>query len=166
MLAFDEPLQFNPLYIEGANGIPISIIGGVFSYYYFRYMKFPFLRIAITSSIFFMFWIAGVIYIGTNIHGFNNAVSSIIWTGILTVMYFMFIGAINGIFGYWISLINIYIAVHSILITHNTTPLVWVNVLGLIGIDNLYFQWFVVIVSSILGISEKGVEWITIPEKT
>ena len=166
MIVYGESLKMNPLYIEGASGIPVSIIGGVTAYYYFKHMSLPLLRIAVNSSLIFIIWIAGVIYIGTNMHGQSNEIFSILWTGVLTVLYFMTLGAINGFVGYWICIINIYIAVHSLFISHDITPIIWVNVLGIVGIDNIYFQWFVVFVSTTLGISEGGVQWITIPNNT
>lgn len=149
-------LKANPLYTEGTDGIFISVAGASFAYYYFRYGRFPIIRIAILSTALFFFWVGGVMYIGSSLTGTENFIASIAWTGLLTIMYFMFIGAINGLLGFWISLFNIFVIGQALLSGNVTDPLVWTNILGVMGIDDPVFLWSTVLISSLLGFSDKG----------
>jgi hypothetical protein len=153
-------LKANPLYVEGAYGIPISVIGASITYYYFRYSEFPLFRIGILAFALFIIWIAGVMYIGSNLKGSENITAAVAWIGLLTIMYFMFIGAINGLFGFWISLFNLFVLVNALVIGNSTDPIAWVNVLGLVGIENPILQWGIIFISAILGISDKGYEFL------
>lgn len=152
-------LKANPIYSEGASGIPISIVGASITYYYFRYMRFPFIRIMALSVLIFTVWIGGVMYIGSNLEGSKNATASFAWIGVLTIMYFMFIGGINGLLGVWISLFNILVISHTIFSGGSLDPIVWTSILGLIGIDNPVFLWSVVLISCLLGVSDKGYDF-------
>ncbi len=158
---FQDPstLKANPLYTEGAYGLIISIVGASFSYYYFRYGKIPIIKILILSVILFVVWIGGVMYIGSNLTGNENVSASVAWIGILTIMYFMFIGAINGLLGFWISLFNIVVLGQTLFSGESSEPFMWVNVLGLAGIDDPVFLWGVVLISGLLGVSDKGYEF-------
>ena len=158
---FQDPntIKANPLYTEGAYGLIISVAGASFTYYYFRYKQLPIIRIPILSIGLFVIWIAGVMYIGSNLTGNKNLYASVAWIGILTIMYFMFLGAINGLLGFWISLFNIFVIGQALLSDGYTDPIIWTNVLGLARIEDPVIQWSVVLISGILGISDKGYEF-------
>jgi len=152
-------IRANPLYAEGAYGIPISIVGASFTYYYFRYGVFAFYRIIIVSFVLFFLWFAAGSYIALNLSGNDNVMASVAWIGLLTIMYFMFIGAVNGLFGYWISLFNLLVLALALFDGKSSDPMGWVSVLDFAGIDNPIFQWGIVIISAFLGISDKGYDF-------
>ena len=161
LLQNPDHLKANPLYTHGAYGIIISVIGSSITYYLFRYGRIPIIRIVILSAFLFGIWVVGVMYIGTSLKGSDNYLASVSWVGLLTIMYFMFVGCINGLLGFWITLFNIYVAIHAIFIGESSDPLVWFSIMNFAGIDNTLFVWFVVVLSALLGISEKGYEFIT-----
>jgi len=155
---FQDPstIKANPLYSGGANGLYISIVGASITYFYFRHSLLPIYRIIFLSITLLIIWVAGVMYIGSNLTGDENLYATVAWVGLPTIMFFMFLGAVNGIFGIWIALFNFFILGNALMHGQGTEPLMWTSILPLAGIDNLIFQWAVVLISAILGVSDKG----------
>lgn len=155
-------ININPLYREGAYGIPVSIVGGTITYFYYKHMQVPIYKTLLFSAILFVLWIIGVMYIGSTMTGIENRFTSYVWIGILTLMYFMMLGGINGYFGWYISLFNVGIIINALFQPGIPEPIVWLSILGLIGIENIYVQWAIVIVSALLGLSKQGIDFFEI----
>ncbi len=69
----------NPLYYYHFFGVALSMIGGVFAYYYYRYQRIPLLRIVIIAVLLCLLWFIGVMYIGSNLTGTANILASATW---------------------------------------------------------------------------------------
>ncbi len=151
-------LNYNPLYYYGAFGLIVSPILGAFSYFYYRYQKILILRTLIYSAIVFFIWYFGVFIIGGNLFQESANIAIFAWIGLLSVMFFMGIGAINALLGYWIAIFNIAITVYTLYFTHEISPAIWVSIMSIMNIHNPYAQWAVVAISSLMAISEKGME--------
>ncbi len=156
-------IRANPLYSYGAQGLYISVIGFSFTYYYFRFSQIRVLRSILLAVGLYVLWFACVIYIGSFLKGHSNVVAAVVLTGVVTFMFFAFLGAINGIFGFWIALANLVILGLAVTSGQLTGPLMWASLLTLVGIDKPVFQWFVVVVSVILGLSDKGYSFFVDP---
>jgi hypothetical protein len=84
---------------------------------------------------------------------------ALIFIGFLTFLYYAFLGALNSVFGYYITLFNLFVIANAILNHEAVSPIVWTNILGVIGTNDPTMQWIVVAVSTILGISDKGYDF-------
>lgn len=153
-------LDTNLLYVLGPWGLCLAVFGGSLSYYYYRYGVVAFYRIVGLTIGSFFAWLIGLVVISKYSAAYDTQLLAVVWIGVLTVMYFMLIGAIQGWFGYWICVFNLLVLLEAVLIGESINPLVWVNILGVIGIENQYFQWFIVLLSSLLSVSDKGFEFI------
>ena len=57
----------------------------------------------------------------------------------------------------YIAIINIGIAMLSMSNGFSSVnPAIWVNILSLAGIENIYIQWGIVFISGVLGLTDKG----------
>ena len=157
-------IHANPLYSHGPHGLFISIIGGAIAAVLFRYGEFRLYRVIGLSMLLFAAWITGVMVIGSNLTGVSNKLASVIWIGTTVVMFFMVLGMINGFLGFWISLFNLVVIGLHLAGGGTTEPLVWASVLGLAGITHPFLLWGIVVVSAVLGVSDKGFDFFVNPQ--
>ncbi len=154
----ESNLAYNPLYYYGGYGVMVSPVLGAFAYCYYRYQRILIVRTLIYSVIIFFVWYVGVFIIGGNLSQESANIAILAWVGLLTIMFFMGIGAINALFGYWIAVFNIFIAVYSFYFMDEANPAIWVSIMSVINIHNSAALWAVVVISSLIAISEKGIE--------
>ncbi len=154
----ESNLAYNPLYYYGGYGVMVSPVLGAFAYFYYRYQRILIVRTLIYSVIIFFVWYIGVFIIGGNLSQESANIAILAWVGLLTVMFFMGIGAINALLGYWVAVFNIGITVYTLYFTHEISPAIWVSIMSVMNIHNPYAQWTVVVISSLMAISEKGIE--------
>ena len=56
--------------------------------------------------------------------------------GALTALWFLMLGTLNGVFGYWISLFNLLNIALLLFAGGDVEWLVWTGLMGLVGIDD------------------------------
>jgi hypothetical protein len=153
-------IEANPLYFLGADGIAISLIGGAVAYYAYFHDRFPVLNIFLLSFALFIVWLVGVMYVGSNLEGASNLMGALALIGFLTFLYYAFLGALNGIFGRYITVFNLIIIAHAIFVSHEAvSPVAWTNLLSIIGTHDPMMQWGIVAISTVLGISNEGYDF-------
>lgn len=149
---------YHPL-LSGWAGIWISIFGSLSVFYYLKYGTLYIARLVIYSIVLSLIYFFAFFFIGNFFTPLVQGYLSTIWIGILFVLYFVFLGGVNGYFGMYIAATNIIITVLSLQNGFsNINPAIWVDVLNLAGIDNAYLQWGIVFISGILGLTDKGLE--------
>ncbi|CAM4187678.1 hypothetical protein [Pseudoalteromonas byunsanensis] len=126
--------------------------GVTVTYYSFRYGLIPIIRTAIFgfSGTFILFLVMGVIYAEQSPDRFSvNIFHSLIF-----IMLFAILGTINGYLGRYISLFNVAVFLVAIVSGSFSEPFIWVSILDLLSINNVYAQWAIVVTSAILGLSK------------
>ncbi len=118
----ESNLTYNPLYYYSAIGMVISPVLGAFAYCYYRHQRILIVRTLIYSVIIFFVWYFGVFVIGGNFSQESANIAILAWVGLLTIMFFMGIGAINALLGYWIAAFNIGITVYTLYFSIIHTP--------------------------------------------
>ena len=158
----------SPLGYEGIDGIYVAIGGGVAGYYFCRYRFLPPLRIAFMSVAVFFAWFFGFFVLTNLVWNLDGPLDAghvlLLWISTLTALWFLMLGTLNGVFGYWISLFNIINAALLLLAGGDVDLLVWASLLGIVGIDNVWLQWATVALSTVLGFYEQGVRIVTAAE--
>ncbi len=148
---------FHPL-TYGWIGIWFSIVGGLSILEYYKYSSVSLYRNGIHSIFYSILYFLGFFIIPALFEPMIAGQIVIVWLGLLLVSYFVTFGAINWYFGFYIALFNI--AIMVLTLTGNSgddiNPIVWVNILSLAGISNIYMQWGIVVLSTILALLEKG----------
>jgi len=160
-----EDSLFHPL-VYGWVGIWFSITGGMSILQYYRYGGVSLYRNSIHSVFYSLIYFFGFIIFPAIFEPIVANQIITVWLGLLLVSYFVTFSAINWFFGFYIALFNI--AIMLMTITGNTgdtvNPIVWVNILSLAGINNIYMQWAIVVTSALLGLLEKGFSLFDIAE--
>ena len=152
----DEPL-FHPLYYGWA-GIWISITGAISVYQYYKHKNISLYKNSIYSIFYSLIYFFGFFIISNS---FNPEISSniiSIWIGLLLIAYFITFGVLNWYFGIYIAIFNITTIILALTAqaTGEVTPVVWISLFNILGITNIYIQWSIVILSTFLGLIEKG----------
>lgn len=160
-----EESLFHPL-SYGWIGIWISIVGGLSILEYYKYGILSLYKNAFYSLVYSIIYFFGFFIIPSIFEPSISEQIITVWLGLLLVSYFITFGAINWYFGFYIALFNIIIMLLTITgnIGDEVNPIVWVNILSLAGITNIYVQWAIVILSAILGLLEKGFDMFKIVE--
>lgn len=156
----EKNLEYTPIHYYGVDGFFFSIVLGVFAYHYYKYNDYPIFRIIGYSMVFSILIILSIGYI-EKIEGSKNAF--FVLNAFLSIMFFMGIGAINGIFSKWILIVNLAILIITIFSDRVVTPIMWTTLLYLIEIKDPYIQWGILIFSSIMTVYPKdGVSFFNI----
>jgi len=135
--------------------VPLSILGGVAALVYYREMTIMPFRIFYISVLLLILWWNGLTYFDDRLQmGRERTVVMMTWLGLVVLMYFIALGAINAWFGFWITIFNVFVLFVSLIDSHSANPVLWVSVLELASIENVYFQWGIVLVSAILGLAQ------------
>lgn len=146
----------NPITSLGVQGVYIAIFGGSVSYCFFKYGEMRFYRALGLSFLIFVVWFFSLFFIGGQLEGADRNIFALGWIGAITVLYFMLIGSINAWFGRWIAFINLIILSEALVGGGSSGPIFWVSVLGAVGVEHPIAQWLIVLMSALLGFSDKG----------
>jgi hypothetical protein len=148
---------FHPLKY-GWFGIWFSIVGGLSIFEYYKYRHVSLYKNSIYSVFYSVIYFFGFFIIPAMVDIEAVASMQMVWLGVLLIAYFVTFGALNWYFGIYIAMFNILIAVLTL--WNNTgaavEPVIWVSVFSFMGITNIYIQWTLVGLTTILGLLEKG----------
>ena len=107
------------------------------------------------SGIFLLFLAMGIIYAEQSPDKFSVAV----FHSLVFIMLFATLGSINAYLGRYISLFNVFVFILAIISGSFNDPFIWVSILDLLSINNVYAQWAIVVTSAILGLSKDIKIW-------
>lgn len=152
-----EESLFHPL-IYGWFGIWFSIVGGLCILEYYKYRSVSLYKNSIYSVFYTVIYFMGLFLIPTIVGSAAVKTIELLWLGVLLVSYFITFGALNWFFGFYIAMFNILIIILAILNHTSSTiePSVWASLFHFMGITNIYVHWAIVLLTTILGLVEKG----------
>ena len=152
-----EEALFHPL-AYGWIGIWFSIVGGLSAIQYFKCREITLYKNSIYAIFYSVVYFLGFFFVLLFVSEEHIEIVQMLWLGLLLVSYFVTFGMLNWYFGFYIALFNICIAVLALVngIGGEISPVVWVSLFSFSGISNIYVQWGIVILSTILGLLEKG----------
>ena len=74
---------------------------------------------------------------------------------ILSVFCFVTYGLLNGLFGIWLTTVNVLLLVSKLLHGDRFDPLLWFNLLGLIQVDSALVSWALILGTIVVGLVER-----------
>ena len=107
------------------------------------------------TGFFILFLAMGIIYAEQSPDKFFVTV----FHSLVFIMLFATLGSINAYLGRYISLFNVFVFILAIISGSFNDPFIWVNILDLLSINNVYAQWAIVFTSAILGLSKDIKIW-------
>jgi len=161
-----EESLFHPL-VYGWFGIWFSIVGAFSIRQFYRYRYVTLYKNGLYSIIYSILYFFGFFIFPLLLDREIAELMQSIWLALLLIAYFITFGALNWYFGFFIALANISLIVLSF-INHSgayTEPILWVSIFSFMGITNIYVQWGLVILTTVLGLLEKGFSMFDILEQ-
>jgi len=149
-LTSNHGVLFITLEVGGVVALLFSTYGAIVCYYGFFYNYLALIRAFIYGSLlFFVLFIIGIANVGIHYPLIGEILSCFLF-----LMYFATLGTINAFFGKYISLFSVVVFLIALYKGEFNEPFIWVNILDLMEIKNPAIQWFIIIVSALLGAKE------------
>lgn len=156
MNELEKPLDHPIIY--GWIGIWFPIVGVLIIYEYYTKDSIHLYKNSLLAILYSILYFFGFFLLPAIFGAEQGNEIIFIWVGLLLVFYFITIGALHWYFGFYIAIFNIIVLLLAIMgnTSGEINPIVWVSILNLLGINNIYMQWAIVITSASLGLLEKG----------